>query len=158
MCIRDRLGVFGPAVRARFLPLTDTQTDILLSTPDDDADYDLSLDICMGLPFRVFSGAGASVFGSSGLVPAPAAGQGDAVLKGSRSWGKIATDNVQDDAITADKLKIATHADNIVTSADSNGVAVKLRNTSTLLILDLPTPPNTPNLSLIHISEPTRPY
>ena len=71
-------------------------------------------------------------------MPAPSAGQGDAVLKGNRSWGKIATDNVQDDAITADKLKIATHADNIVTSADSNGVAVKLRNTGTLLILDLP--------------------
>ena len=83
-------------------------------------------------------GDGASTIGSTGLVPAPSAGQGDAVLKGNRNWGKIATDNVQDDAITADKLKIATHADNIVTSADSNGVAVKLRNTSTLLILDLP--------------------
>ena len=81
----------------------------------------------MGLPFRVFSGAGASTFGSSGLVPAPAAGQGDAVLKGNRSWGKITTDNVQDDAITFDKAKIATHADNIITSADNNGIAVKLK-------------------------------
>ena len=152
------------SIRVSFIRLTSTQTDILLTTPDDDGDYDTDIAFCGGLPFRAFLGAGASTFGSTGLVPAPSAGQGDAVLKGNRAWGKIATDNVQDDAITFPKVKVATHADNVITSADSNGLAVKLRNTGTLLILDLPEAQASSLrrrrsvLSLIHISEPTRPY
>ena len=41
------------------------------------------------LPHAVMSGAAAGADGTSGLVPAPAAGDQDKVLKGEGSWGEV---------------------------------------------------------------------
>ena len=65
----------------------------------------------------VFVGAGTSVAGSRGLVPAPAAGDNENVLKGDGTWGAVASANIDWSTIMTAILSTDTVTDGSWTGA-----------------------------------------
>ena len=76
------------------------------------------------------SGASASAAGSSGLVPAPAAGNNDDFLRGDGTWATPARATNADTATYAKNAGTAAKANN-ATSATNAGTAVYAVNAGT---------------------------
>ena len=91
-------------------------------------------------------------------MPAPLSTEINHLLAGDSTWTLVDTDNmaleavttnrIEDEAVEYDKLNISDDDDSIVRD-DSDSVLIRSYDATTTFVLDL---------SLIHISEPTRPY
>ena len=80
--------------------------------------------------YKNMSGASASAAGSSGLVPAPAAGNNDDFLRGDGTWATPTRATNADTATYARNAGTATRANN-ATSATNAGTATYARNAGT---------------------------